>query len=138
MKEQQENIVIFDQNASLGVKIRQLLNDAGDDLRPELVARLRLARERAAAHYAGGEEFILSLATREVGHCSESPGAGWRPWLSWVLPILILVAILSGIDEWQQSQQINEMADIDTMILTDDMPLHVHLDAGFSAVLQHD
>jgi hypothetical protein len=56
--------------------------------------------------------------------------------LGWILPALILFFALFGANQWQEAQRIDELAEIDALILSDDLPLYAHLDPGFVAKLQ--
>ncbi len=49
---------------------------------------------------------------------------------------MVLFLALSGANQWQEAQRIDELAEIDAMILADDLPLNAHLDPGFIATLQ--
>ena len=63
--------------------------------------------------------------------------AGLRGW-SWgglsarvLLPALVLVLAAVGISRWQDNQVLAEVVEIDSQLLTDDLPIDAYLDRGF-------
>ncbi len=65
--------------------------------------------------------------------------AGRRPLrsLSVVLPLAALVIALIGVASWEDHRRIDENADIDAAMLSEDLPLSAYLDHGFHAYLSH-
>jgi Protein of unknown function (DUF3619) len=53
-------------------------------------------------------------------------------------PLLVLLAGLLGIAEWQQASQIDDLADIDSELLIDDLPPQAYSDPGFKAFLNDE
>ena len=49
--------------------------------------------------------------------------------------MIVLVIGLVGIYQFEQQQRINEIADIDAAVLSDELPLSAYLDHGFSTYL---
>lgn len=102
--------------------------DAGVDALPSSVLyRLRAAREAALAS-------------------AEKPGstAGRRaPMVRLLAPAAMLVLLVVGVLVWQQQPRhadpgVNgEFADVDTKVLTDDLPVVAYLDPGFEIWLYH-
>ena len=43
----------------------------------------------------------------------------------------MLVAAAAGVYTWQQNQRIAELEEIDSQLLTDDLPIDAYLDRGF-------
>jgi len=52
------------------------------------------------------------------------------------LPALLLVIGLFGIYGWQQKQKVADRAELDAMLLSDDLPIDAYLDKGFQAWLK--
>ena len=52
-----------------------------------------------------------------------------------VLPLAILVVGLVSINVWQQKQRTAEYVEIDTQLLSDDLPIDAYLDKDFEAWL---
>jgi hypothetical protein len=65
--------------------------------------------------------------------------AGRRPLrgLSLLLPLAALVVALIGVASWEDQRRIDENADIDAAMLSEDLPLSAYLDHGFHAYLSH-
>lgn len=114
-----------------GYKIRHLLNQ-GLALDPAKRERLRAARELALARQRPEPVAALRWADNAVGSLG-----GWRAVSTRVLlPIAMLVLALSGIYTWQEQRRVAELVDIDSQLLTDDLPFDAYLDRGFQAWLK--
>ena len=78
--------------------------------------------------------------SRQVGHgrrLDDGPVAwGWR--LASLLPVLALVAGLWGVHLYHTEEKVQAAADIDTALLTDDLPPDAYADPGFSEYLRSD
>jgi len=77
--------------------------------------------------------------SRQPGHgrLADGPIAwGWR--LASVLPVLALVAGLWAVHAYKDEEKVQAAADIDTALLTDDLPPDAYADAGFSEYLRGD
>jgi hypothetical protein len=55
--------------------------------------------------------------------------------LSALAPLLVLVAGLLFLQEWQRLEQIDAAAQIDAELLADDLPPQAYIDPGFSEFL---
>ncbi|UCF23693.1 MAG: DUF3619 family protein, partial [Ralstonia sp.] len=53
-------------------------------------------------------------------------------------PTISLNAGLTGIYQWQQQQRVDELAEVDTAMMLDDLPLAAYADQGFHQYLTHD
>ena len=123
-------------------KIRQALNE-GARLDPRIVERLRAARENAldargralesrqpqrepALARAGGTGHGLLGAFGGVGGFS----------LRVLLPTVVLVAGLVAIYSWQRDQRAADILELDSQLLTDDLPIDAYLDRGFETWLR--
>lgn len=114
--------------------------DRGLGLDPEVGQRLRIARERALElHRAPAGAVVVggtggSAVLRSAGgpHGSESLSRT-------VAPVLFLVAALFGIHQWQEwhesariaAQETEEIVDVDTRVLTSDLPFNALIDEDF-------
>ena len=106
----------------------------------------RLASARKAALSRKKNDAPLSVFIREkalagANSTGSSGTLGNQPF-SWlvriglVIPIIALVAGLVGIVQYEKQQRIDETADIDAAMLTDDLPLTAYADHGFNAYLE--
>jgi hypothetical protein len=57
--------------------------------------------------------------------------------VGWVAPLAVLVFGLIGIAQWQQDSRINDIAELDAAILTDDVPPDAYADSGFMGFLKN-
>jgi hypothetical protein len=106
-------------------QLRQLLNQ-GITVRPEIAERLRQAREQALARQRPAPSPALAWADNVVGDL------GWGGLaLRVLLPLAMLIASAAAIYSWQQDQRATELEEIDSLLLTDDLPIDAYLDRGF-------
>ncbi|HTO51598.1 MAG TPA: DUF3619 family protein [Burkholderiales bacterium] len=115
--------------------------DTGLGLSPETVARLKVARERALErHRVPVGEAVLAGAGRG-GAAIGSP----RYFLTRILlPAAFLVAAAIGLQQWQEAQRaanqlaqrIAEIEEVDSGLLTGDLPIKAYLDEDFQAWLK--
>lgn len=113
-----------------GNKIRQLLNQAAS-VDAQTAERLRAARERALERQRTERAHGLAWADNVVGNLGGLSGVSVRV----VLPLAILVVGLVSINVWQQKQRTAEYVEIDTQLLSDDLPIDAYLDKDFEAWL---
>src|SRR3954469_9259429 len=107
-------------------RIRQILNQGTTSLRPAAAERLRHAREAALARQREQRAPVLVWADNVLGN------GGWAALSARVLlPAVMLVVAAFGIYRWQESQRLAEVVEIDTQLLTDDLPIDAYLDRGF-------
>ena len=66
---------------------------------------------------------------------SESNGT-WDT-LGWIAPLVVLVFGLIGIAQWQDDSRINDIAEVDAALLSDDVPPDAYADSGFMAFLKN-
>jgi len=109
-----------------GNKVRHLLNQ-GLELDPAKCDRLRTAREQALARQRPEPLPALRWADNVLGSFD-----GWRGLSTRVLlPLAVLVLAVSGIYTWQDKRRVAELVEIDSQLLTDDLPIDAYLDRGF-------
>ena len=116
----------------IAYRIKQLLN-RGLDLDAGKLARLKESRERALARqHIGPRVPVLAWADNVVGR--------WGGPVSLIprmlLPTAVLILGLIAINQWRDSQLAAEIEEIDTAVLTSDLPLDAYLDKGFDAWLK--
>jgi cytochrome c-type biogenesis protein CcmH/NrfG len=107
-------------------RIRQLLNQ-GTSLDRGIAEKLRAAREAALLRQRAERAPVLVWADNVFGN-----GWGWGSLSARVvLPVVMLAVAAFGIYRWQESQRLAEVVEIDTQLLTDDLPIDAYLDRGF-------
>jgi len=57
--------------------------------------------------------------------------------VSWIAPLVVLVFGLIGIAQWQDDSRINDIAEVDAALLSDDVPPDAYADSGFMAFLKN-
>jgi hypothetical protein len=117
-------------------RIRQFLNEGARLEGPAGAAvaeRLRAARERALE--AKRLDPATAFGWAHVGSGGALGGFG-RFALRVLLPTLLLVAGLVSIYNWQQEQRAADVEELDSRLLTDDLPIDAYLDRGFEAWLK--
>ncbi|MCD9229500.1 DUF3619 family protein, partial [Ralstonia pseudosolanacearum] len=120
-------------------------------LPPDVRDRLAAARRTALAHKkAEAPQTVRSpaLALPGVGSMSldvdgDAPPAARKVLsllrrLGLLWPAIALVAGLAGIYQWQQQQRVDELAEVDTAMMLDDLPLAAYADQGFHQYLKRD
>jgi hypothetical protein len=121
-------------------RVRHALNENLDQLPAATSDRLAAARQLALSRKkpdAGRRVVVPRMATT---HGSDGAGFFSRP-LSWIgrmsvaLPVVIVFAGLVGMYQVEKRQHIVELAEIDAMVLSDELPLTAYLDHGFNAYL---
>jgi hypothetical protein len=112
------------------MQMRQLLNQ-GIRVRPEIEKRLEQAREQALARQRPERAAVLAWADNVVGD------VGWGGLaLRVLLPLAVLIGSGATIYTWQQNQRVAELEEIDSQLLTDDLPIDAYLDRGFQSWLK--
>ncbi len=121
-------------------KIRDAL-DAGLKLRPDVSARLAVARERALERQrVPGRELALAGGGRGA---TRGTGAAQR-FTRVLLPVAFLVAAVIGLQQWQEhqraarvaAQHAAEIEETDARLLTGELPIKAYLDEDFQAWLK--
>src|SRR5690348_18390193 len=109
-----------------GNRIRHLLNQ-GLELDDAQRQRLKAARDQALARQRAEPVALARWADNVFGSFD-----GWRGVSTRVLlPVAVLVLAVSGIYTWQDKRRVAELVDIDSQLLTDDLPIDAYLDRGF-------
>jgi hypothetical protein len=114
------------QEMQLGNRVRHILNQ-GLEVKPHIAQRLAAARERALERQRPEPAPVLAWADNVVGRVG-----GWGGFLLRVLlPLAMLGAGGAAIYVWQENQRIAELEELDSQLLTDDLPIDAYLDRGF-------
>lgn len=118
----------------LARKIVQQLDYGVDQLEPRARERLATARMAALSHYREQPEMVAGLAWagQAVARITEHRFYGAR--LLGVVTALVIAT--AGVVYWQSTGPANGLADIDTQLLTDELPINAYLDKGFDSWLK--
>lgn len=114
------------------------LSEGASDLPYDISERLRaarvqsLAKRKLSARMASA--VVASSNAAVLIHGDESPSL-WRRMAS-VLPLIALVGGLLAINMVQKEDRAKELAEVDTALLTDDLPPSAYADPGFVQFLR--
>ena len=103
--------------------------------RQTALARARRARSAAPAVAGGLVAGALGRATAGLGGLPFGRPVPWWQRAAALLPLVVLVAGLVGIDHFAAQEQIVLAADIDAALLADDLPPEAYADPGFAEFL---
>ncbi|MEO8250314.1 MAG: DUF3619 family protein [Burkholderiales bacterium] len=93
------------------------------------VARLRAVERRKLTVRQMAPAVVRSGTTAALTS-GDDDGGVWRRWVA-VVPLLALAAGLLAISIVQSDNRVNELAEIDAALLTDDLPPAAYADPGF-------
>lgn len=140
-----EKILLDHEIDAAGAAVRGPLDNVANDVTSPVAARLAKAREAAVAKVA---QLEAQSATAVVGNgntltLSQGGGSGWRDrlsdWRFWATGLVVagVVAVYVG-NEYNESAQARDAAEIELMILGDDVPVDALLDKGFKSYLREE
>jgi hypothetical protein len=119
--------------------VAALLDD--QPLPHDISERLRVARQQAldqrklavAAQTQAAPSIFASGSAAVLGG---GDGLGWFSRFAGALPLLALVVGLIAINVYSNKDRAEELAEVDTQLLTDDLPPAAHTDPGFAQFLK--
>ena len=131
-----------------GLSVAARLSDASDTLPNDLSERLRVARAQAVAKRKMAPTLSTAPRTASVvlangssatlgsgGSGSDDDFSLWGRFMA-ALPLIALVVGLVSIHFIQSERRVNEIAEIDTALLMDDLPPSAYTDPGFVQFLK--
>jgi hypothetical protein len=118
-------------------KVRHALNESADKLPTSTTEKLASARKIALSRQkkeSGLRVFVTRrMFAGEIGHFFHEPLA-WLGRMGVLVPVVALFALLTSIYHVEQ-EHISNTAEMDALVLTDELPLSAYLDNGFNAFL---
>lgn len=129
--------------ARLGARLAATLNERSAALPHDISERLRAGREQAVARARRAQTSARSRPATAVAGVTPAgavmlggkPSRFWLQLASWV-PLAVLVAGLLLIQEWTDREQVLAAAEIDAVLLADDLPPAAWTDPGFREYLK--
>ncbi|OYV38846.1 MAG: hypothetical protein B7Z83_03185 [Thiomonas sp. 20-64-5] len=122
--------------ARLSQQLAACLHLAEQHITPEQSERLKALRLMAVAQ----ARTAAAQTLLQQGHTLVLTGPfQWKSWLfrtSALLPLLVLVAGLLALQDYQQEKFIRVTADIDTALLLGELPPAAYADPGFARYLK--
>jgi hypothetical protein len=132
------------QEAQFGLRVAGLLSTSSQRLAPDIGERLRFAREQALSRAKFANEprvAAVPVGAQGVVHAGQgslglsSPPAWWLRVLGF-LPLVLLLVGLGLVQQASQREQLRAVADVDTVLLADQLPPRAYSDPGFAEYLR--
>lgn len=121
----------------LGHTLARALNPSLQALPADVQTRLRFAREQALKRRAQTSAQCTALvATGKSGALGQVGGIGWWSRLGWLLPLLAVAGGAWLVQSRHERDAAAVAAQIDTALLTDELPPAAYADPGFVAFLK--
>ena len=123
----------------VGARLAAGLNQQTAALPHDITERLRVSREQAVARARLAQRqdaTAAALITLPGGEALLGGPPAWWQRLATLLPLVVLVAGLVLIGQWTTRAQVLAAADIDTVLLSDDLPPDAYADPGFAEFLK--
>lgn len=122
-----------------GLRLTARLSESADTLPHDISERLRASRMQALSQLKAAQARTASsvsangnAATLTLG--GEKTGLWGR--VASIIPLIILIAGLIALNIIQNDDRARELAEIDTALLTDDLPPAAYTDPGFTQFLR--
>jgi len=128
--------------ARMAGRLASALTECSAALPHEVSERLRVARDQALSRARKSRLAIASTAVSAAGggtavlRGGPAGGSGLPKWLSALMPLALLLAGLMLIGQLNVLEQIQVAADIDSQLLSDNLPPAAYADPGFAQYLR--
>ncbi|BEI35691.1 MULTISPECIES: DUF3619 family protein [unclassified Polynucleobacter] len=119
-----------------GKRVTRLLSAQSENLSSDIQSRLQDARATALSRAKPEPVFVAQLQTTHRSFRTSSWNKPIWSFTGWLVPITVVVLGLIAITEWQEDLRINDIANVDIALLTDDVPPDAFVDNGFMAFLK--
>ena len=120
-----------------GLASAALLRQGVQNLPANVKDSLYAARMKALSVSKAQKVAVRSnVLAGNAGNWSSHSSPLWDS-VRWAAPVAFLVLGLYGIAQWQQDSRINDIAQVDAALLTDDVPPDAYADSGFLSFLKN-
>jgi hypothetical protein len=122
------------QQAAIGQRAHAALEAASASLPPDITFRLGQSRARALALHAPRRAALPFLQYAGM------PGIGSRWFHDVIAPvfgIVLLALVATTASQYAAAESHNELIELDSTLLADDLPIDAYLDRGFGAWIDH-
>lgn len=126
---------MIDHDADFARKLTAYLDHGVDALRPGTAYRLQQARAAALARLGGDAP---ARRSGDGGRAHPLRRRGWVIATRWAAVALLVIGTGVGWQQWRRAEltdKAHEYADLDTQILSSDLPIDALLDRGFQTWL---
>lgn len=121
-----------------GRRLAARLEHGNAELSHDLGERLRIARQQAVARRKLAPQLHAAPAIVSNRGGTASLGGGWWTRIGSVVPLVALVAGLITISVMQENDRASELADVDSALLSSDLPTDAYTDPGFAQFLKSE
>jgi len=125
--------------ARFGARLAASLNERAATVPHDISERLRFSREQALSRVRPAATTVTSPViagfSSRAAAVLGNPGGLWLQLAAW-MPLAVLVAGLVLIQEWTTREQVLAAAEIDAVLLADDLPPTAWADPGFREFLK--
>lgn len=115
-----------------GLKIKHQLNLGSQHLGADVQTRLQAARMKALDLQPAA---VTGLKMAGTGHFFS---ADLLPWVRSVAGALVLTVLTAAGSYWHTIERAAEFEEVDSSLLSDDLPIDAYLDKGFTAWIKDD
>lgn len=131
----------FTAQDQFGMRVASRLDSASLELSHDISERLRAARTRAVAARLTPQSQLRLVPQTQVQNgvgLLQFGDEGLNIWsrVASLFPLLALVAGLALIQNFMDDDRANELAEVDSALLTDDLPPSAYADPGFLQFLK--
>lgn len=122
-----------------GRQVAACLDASAAELPHDISERLRVARLQAMDKYRAVQSRVAAPQPLGGGVAALGPGegeGGWWPRLISLIPLMAMLAGLAAIQILGADQIAQDLAEIDSAILADDLPPDAYADPGFAQFLK--
>jgi hypothetical protein len=120
-----------------GQRLVARLSEGNQALPHDISERLRIARAQAVAARKQAPQLRTAPVAVQSGH-TVTLGGSWWTRIGSVVPLIALVAGLITISVMQDDDRASELAEVDSALLTGDLPPAAYTDPGFAQFLKAD
>jgi len=114
-----------------------LLSEGAQVLPAKIKERLYAARMKALSVRKAEKVLVQKpVLAGFTGNWSFGSHGRWESF-GWIAPLVVLVFGLMAIAQWQNDSRINDIAEVDAALLSDDVPPDAYADSGFLAFLKN-
>ena len=121
-----------------GRRVAARLEHGNAQLPHDISERLRVARQQAVSQRKLAPQFQTTPVVVSNRGGSATLGGGWWTRIGSVVPLVALVAGLITISVLQEDTRVNDLAEVDSALLTGDLPTAAYTDPGFAQFLKNE
>ena len=121
-----------------GRRLAARLEDGNAQLPHDISERLRVARQQAVSQRKLAPQLQTAPAVVSNQGGTATMGGGWWTRIGSVVPLIALVAGLITISVLQEDTRASDLAEVDSALLTGDLPTAAYTDPGFAQFLKNE